>query len=207
MNKILRRYTDLPFLVDYLWTKELALLNPRNWDDKNDSFFLARYEQAKNLEATCVLCLTEAPETYHHWKVFTSGASGVCIEFEKNELLAHAARIPELVAQPVIYKSIKAVREGSPTLEELPFLKRAAFSDEAEFRLFLAKQKSATSVCRVKVPFSAVKRIYLSPWITKAVCKVVKAAIKELPDCKTLKVYRSTLVDNEDWKRLGDHAL
>jgi N-acyl-L-homoserine lactone synthetase len=41
MNEILRRYTDLPFLFDYLHTKELALLNPKSWDDMNDSYFFA----------------------------------------------------------------------------------------------------------------------------------------------------------------------
>jgi N-acyl-L-homoserine lactone synthetase len=41
MNEILRRCTVLPFLFDYLHTKELALLNPKSWDDKNDSYFFA----------------------------------------------------------------------------------------------------------------------------------------------------------------------
>lgn len=78
MRTFLRRYTDLPFLFDYLRTRELALLSPKSWVDKNDSYFVEQYAKAKGFQSTYALCLAEAPETYHHWKVFTTGSSGVC---------------------------------------------------------------------------------------------------------------------------------
>lgn len=54
MSAFLRRYTDLPFLFDYLRTKELALLSPKSWDDKNDSFFVDQYAKAYGLQSTFV---------------------------------------------------------------------------------------------------------------------------------------------------------
>lgn len=203
MSVFLRRYTDLPFLFDYLRTKELALLSPKSWDDKNDSFFVDQYAKAYGLQSTFALCLTEAPETYHHWRVFTSGSSGVCIEFKKDDLIAHAQKIPDLRAEPVVYKTIKSLRAAKPLPNQLPFLKRQAFSDEAEFRLFVARPGLSSEPIRFSIPANAVNRIVLSPWIPKTVSDQVKRTIKEIPSFKTVKVYRSTLVENEGWKQLA----
>lgn len=49
METSLRRYTELPCLIDYLQTKELALLNPALWDDRNDSYYIEMYAQANSL--------------------------------------------------------------------------------------------------------------------------------------------------------------
>lgn len=203
MSSLLRRYTDLPFLFDYLRTKELALLSPKTWDDKNDSFFVEQYAKAKGFQSTYALCLAEATETYHHWKVFTSGSNGVCIEFKKDNLVAHALKVHGLRAEPVTYKTNKDLRNSKPKPDELPFLKRNAFCDEVEFRLFVARQEEFLAPIRFKVPANVVKRVVLSPWIQKSISDQVKATIQEINGCKTLKVSRSTLIENENWKQLG----
>ena len=205
MSEFVRRYTDLPFLFDYLRTKELALLSPKTWDDKNDSFFVEQYAKAKGFQSTYALCLAEASETYHHWKVFTSGSSGVCIEFNKDALITHAMKIPGLRAETVTYSTIKSLRASKPNIDQLPFLKRSAFGDEAEFRLFVARHETFTTPLRFAVPANAVNRIVLSPWVPKSISDQVKATIKEIAGCKTLKVFRSTLIENEGWKQLGEY--
>jgi len=190
----------------YLRTKELALLSPKSWDDKNDSFFVDQYAKNHNFQSTYVLCLAESPETYHHWKIFTSGSNGVCIEFKKDELITHALKVKGLRAEPVSYSTIKELRATKPKPEQLPFLKRQAFRDEAEFRLFVAHHEPFSVPIRFAVPTNVLNRIVLSPWIPKSVSDQVKATIKEMAGCKTLKVYRSTLVENEGWKQLGGHG-
>ena len=206
MSTYVRRYTDLPFLFDYLRTKELALLSPKTWDDKNDSFFVEQYAKAKQFQSSYALCLSQALETYHHWKVFTSGLSGVCIEFKKEDLITHALKVQGLRAELVAYSTIKSLRKSKLKPEQLPFLKRSAFEDEAEFRLFVARQEPFTAPIRFAVPANAVNRVVLSPWIPKSVSDQVKATIKEINGCKTLRVTRSTLIENESWKQLGGHA-
>ena len=151
MSTYVRRYTDLPFLFDYLRTKELALLSPKTWDDKNDSFFVEQYAKAKQFQSSYALCLSQALETYHHWKVFTSGLSGVCIEFKKEDLITHALKVQGLRAELVAYRTIKSLRKSKLKPEQLPFLKRSAFEDEAEFRLFVARQEPFTAPIRFAV--------------------------------------------------------
>ena len=203
MATFLRRYTDLPYLFDYLQTKELSLLSPKLWDDKNDSFFLERYARVQGFNSTYALCLAEASETYHHWKVFTTGSNGVCIEFKKDELVAHAMKIQGLRAESVNYFTIKKLQSSKPIVEQLPFVKRFAFIDEKEYRLFVARRELPVAPIRISVPTNVVRRVVLSPWMPKTVSDHLKATINEMDGCKSLRVYRSTLVENENWKKIG----
>lgn len=69
-NKYLRRYTHLESLRQMLCTKCVTLLDYRNWEDKNDSYFLEMYQEQRKLKSLLVLCLTSASERFHLWHVF-----------------------------------------------------------------------------------------------------------------------------------------
>ena len=109
------------------------------------------------------MCLAEAFETYHHWRVFSNSSGGVCIEFDKDKLIAEVADVPGLRAETVQYRTIKALREQPVAESDLPFLKRHAFRDEKEFRLFVGRKTRDTPLLRVPVDRSAVRRVTLSP--------------------------------------------
>ena len=199
-GRFLRRYTELPFLIDYLETKEIALLNPKSWDDRNDSYYLQQYGVTTGQSSIYSLCLTETNETYHHWRVFSHGASGVCIEFHKGIFIDHVGRIDGLRAEPVSYRTLDEMRSTPPKTEELPFLKRYAFGDEMEFRLFVARNDAKSSTFRVSIGLDAISRIMLSTWLPKEVAKQARSALRSIRGCGKLKIYRSTLVENEAWK-------
>ena len=203
MEPSLRRYTELPYLIDFLRTKELALLNPALWDDRNDSYYIEQFARANGLLSTYALCLAEASETYHHWRIFSQGSSGACIEFEKPQIVFAASVIPGLRAEYVKYKTINSLREFAPSQSDLPFLKRYAFSDEKEFRLFYGVAMKGPPVFRLPVPLKAIKRITLSPWLPDSVANHVKTTLKSIDGCKSLKIYKSTLVENENWKKFA----
>ncbi|MNF89480.1 hypothetical protein D3C84_720080 [compost metagenome] len=57
---------------------------------------------------------------------------------------------------------------------------------------------------RIPVPLSSIKRITLSPWLTKSVVDHVKQTLKSIKGCGSLKIYKSTLVENENWKKFAD---
>ncbi|MPT26913.1 MAG: DUF2971 domain-containing protein [Achromobacter sp.] len=199
----LRRYTELPYLIDYLQTGELALLNPKAWDDRNDSFYIEEYARAKRLQGIYALCMAEASETYHHWRVFSHGSGGVCVEFDKEKLVAQVRGVPDLRAETVQYRTIKSLREQPPAEADLPFLKRHAFRDEKEFRLFVCRRTRDTPVLRIPVAPATIKRVTLSPWLPATVCDQVKKVLKSIKGCEKLRVFRSTLVENEDWKKFA----
>jgi hypothetical protein len=87
MGKItLRRYTNLAATIHILKSRHISLLSPAFWDDRNDAFFMRRYKERKSAKSVLALCFAEASETYHHWRVFSHGSDGTCIEFDKGHL-------------------------------------------------------------------------------------------------------------------------
>ena len=73
-NNLLRRYTDVTSLIHIRRRRKITLLDPTTWEDKNDSKFLSIYKDKNNLKTVLALCFTDAPETSHHWKVFSPGS-------------------------------------------------------------------------------------------------------------------------------------
>jgi hypothetical protein len=78
-----------------------------SWDDTNDSHYLALYKQSGNMTTVLALCFTQASETYRQWRVFADGSSGVCISFDRAELLEAVKRQPGIRARPVRYLKIR----------------------------------------------------------------------------------------------------
>ena len=74
----LRRYTTLPFLLDILNKKCLTLLDPKNWEDKDDSYYIELYKKSLGLKSILVLCFTESVERYHHWKIYSGSLKIPC---------------------------------------------------------------------------------------------------------------------------------
>ena len=117
-------------MLDILHRKKIVLLDPSSWDDRNDSFFLEQYKTKSSLKTLLALCFTESSDTYHHWKIFSDGISGVRITFLRRELLDVFKDNPNVMMNCVKYKTVRNLRETTPQLTDLPFLKRIAFKDE-----------------------------------------------------------------------------
>ncbi|MNP60711.1 hypothetical protein D3C76_1558170 [compost metagenome] len=108
--------------------------------------------------------------------------------------------IPGRRAEKVEYKTISELGRCKPSQLDLPFLKRYAFADEKEFRLFHSSVEEGALVFRLSVPLRAVKRITLSPWLPSSVVIHIENTLRSIDGCTALKIYQSTLVENEDWK-------
>src|SRR3990167_8422654 len=86
LERYVRRYTTLSSALDTLVQRHLVLLNPSKWDDLNDVRFMELFRSQANAGSVLALCCTLATETYHHWRIFTQGMEGICIEFERRSL-------------------------------------------------------------------------------------------------------------------------
>ena len=54
---------------------------------------------------------------------------------------------------------------------------------------------------------ASISRITLSPWMPGPLPKGVKDTLRDLDGCKGIKVYQSTLIENERWKRAANPNL
>lgn len=205
-NTYLRRYTDIPALLYLLNERKITLLDPESWDDSNDSHYLALYREKMDLKSVLVLCFTQANETYHHWRVFANGSSGVCIRFKRAELLEIVKAQPSIRTEPVKYRTLPEIRRKTPVMRELPFLKRYAFEQEDEFRIVYESKTEKNPTLDIAIPLSCIERITLSPWVPRALSRHIKRTLKSIKGCSNLEIARSTLIGNEEWKKLGESA-
>jgi hypothetical protein len=202
---ILRRYTDVPALLYMLRRKKLTLLNPANWDDRNDSHYIQLYKEKRRLGSVLALCFTEAGETYHHWKVFSPGASGVCVRFKKDLLLDHLKARTSIRMGRAQYKMMDHLRTAAVDIDNLPFLKRYAFRDEREFR-FLYDTKNKLQSKDFVFPLECIDRFTINPWLNVRLADAIFDTVRSLDGCTKLSIGQSSLVNNGEWKRLGASA-
>ena len=205
-TRYLRRYTDLPALIYLLTKKQITLLDPESWDDKNDSRYLQLYRERRKLKIVLALCFTQANETYHHWRVFGSGSGGVCISFKRSALLQALKKEPGVRAEEVKYLKLPEIRRKKAAIQDLPFLKRYPFEGENEFRVIYESQTARRPKLDIPVPLSCIYKITLSPWLHLVLSRDVKRMLRSIEGCAGLKIRRSTLISNEEWKRLGEAA-
>lgn len=195
----LNRFTSLPVLLDILRNKHLVMLDPETWEDRNDAFYMERYKAEKKLKTLVALCFSMGRETFHHWKVFSAGISGVCIELDGLRLVP-AFENQRIECKSVSYRLVTAVEKAKPKLSDWPYIKRWPYKDENEFRAVYECKAFEAATLPVRIELTWIRQITLSPWMPKPVADSVCAAIKAMPGCDRLKVTRSTLLENSRWK-------
>jgi hypothetical protein len=204
---ILLRYTNLAATIHMLRSRTITLLNPGTWDDRNDAYFMAEYKRRRNLKTLLALCFANCDETYHHWRVFSHGPAGVRVEFDRTRLLEAFEDDENVTGRTVNYKRLTQLDDGARIqVKDLPFLKRKPFRDESEFRIIYENADSVFMTKDFAIDLGSIRRITLSPWIVKSQSSSVIANLRQIQGCKNLKIYRSTLVDNERWQSLASNA-
>ena len=200
------RYTDLPSLIQILTTRQLTLLNPMTWDDKNDSAYVTIYREKSKLASVLALCFTRASETYHHWRVFAPTSSGVRITFNETGLRECVERVEGIQLNDVAYVKIDEHRTAPPHLEQLPFMKRYPYHPEREVRLLWQSAREQRDALNLDIDLAAITKVTLSPWLHPALVDSVKAALRAIPGCEALTVHRTTLISNDEWLKHGEKA-
>jgi len=199
-----RRYTDLTSLVNILQKRELTLLDPQTWEDKNDSYYLSIYKSKCNLKSVLALCFSLSNETFHHWRVFSPGPSGVCIKFDANALDKSINSVIDVKMKSIEYLTLTELKKNRIKKEKLPFIKRSQFKPENEIRLLWESKDKDVSTFSIPFEINSILRITLSPWLHPALSDGIKKIIKSIKYCEKLKIYRSTIINNADWVKYGD---
>ncbi len=200
----LRRYTSLPILFDMLVHKKITLLDPASWEDRNDSFYVEKYRELKELKTVLAICFTTKPETFHHWKVFAGNSSGACIRFNAAKLTRRFQNSPDIRTGLVTYKLIRDLKKDKPSLDKLPFLKRRQYADETEFRILYENKTKSFRTKDFPLDIGSIERITLSPWLPSSISKTVKKIIWDIPGCAKIHLIRTGVIDNSVWKKIAN---
>lgn len=207
LNNFVRRYTSISAVIDILSRRELPLLDPQNWDDRNDRYFMALYKEKMGLGGLYGLCAAQCSETYHHWRVFTGTADGACIEIWREPLEAAVGKTPGMRCGPVDYLRLDDVETlTTKDVHRLPFVKRLGFAAEEEYRIIAETDEGQGPAISIDFPLSWINKIYLNPWLPKSIANSVIKTLKSLPGCGKIHVGKSLLIDSARWKRAGDEV-
>ncbi len=214
-NKYLNRYTSLPFLLDTLQNERLTLVDPKRWEDTNDSYLLELYKEKSKKESVLALCFaqykstTVKAEKYHHWKIYSGTSSGVCIKFKKQALIEHfkSELGNNLRHGKVNYKTIKSFEGNTKniSLRDLPFIKRLAFNDEREYRFIYESDTENISGKDVKISLDSIAEITFNPWISISVYESLCKVIRQIIGHSKIPTDISTCLDYERWKNAGEN--
>lgn len=204
----IRRYTSISSVINMLRRKELPLLDPQSWDDRNDRYFMGLYKEKRQLGGLYGLCAAQCSETYHHWRVFTGTSDGACIELHRESLETALNRIEGVRLGPVEYLRLPDVEKlTGKDVDRLPFVKRIGFEAEDEYRIIAETIAPQAPVMSIEMPLSWVSAIHLNPWLPRPIADSVKATLREIPGCSRLRVVRSQLIDSGRWKQAGDTVV
>ena len=166
-------------------------------------YFLRQYKERKDARTVLALCFFLERERYHHWRIYASGMDGVCIEFDGHQLLSELEANCSVLHSQVRYRKVPDIRQSPPDLEELPFLKRYAYEDEKEYRVVYLDAEQVLNKRDCKIDISCISKIVLSPWIPRELADSLKQILRTIDDCARLQIQRSTLVENEEWKKFA----
>lgn len=199
-DSILRRYTTLPVLIDMLVREQITILGYDHWVDANDRRALELYQQALHYGFLGAMCLTIAPETFHHWQIFAQGESGVCVVFDRARLEKHLASRSNFILRRVEYVQLTEIGTIDATdIHRLPFLKRFGFRDEREFRMLGFAPEKRESMT-VPITPDLIQRVTFSPAAHPNIVASLKVLLRSLPVWHDLRIGRSNLTSNETWQ-------
>lgn len=200
------RYTDLPSLIHILKNRQLTLLDPKTWDDRNDSSFIAQYKDKCNLKTVLALCFSQASETYHHWRIFAPSSSGVRISLNEHHLRNSIAATNGVQLRAVEYVKIDSIRETGVKRGDLPFVKRYPYHPESEIRLLWESATEIRESFPLNIDLKAITQITLSPWLHPELAESVKSLINSIDGCEKLAIRKTTLISNAEWLKHGSAA-
>jgi hypothetical protein len=205
-NAKVYRYSSIAYVLDALARKEMTLLDPKSWADKNDSLYVDLYKQYRGAGAVFASCCTLSTETFHHWYVFGGTHAGAFIEYDRTEL---ESCFKSLKAQghKIRYAKVKYFTLGrvekDATLNSLPFLKRWGFQSEREYRVIVETDDESHLAYRIPIPMAAINRVVINPWLPDPVVETLRARIHSISECANLTVDHSRLIDSDRWKAAG----
>lgn len=202
-TNVVLRYTDIPSVIDMLANRRITLLDPRKWEDKNDTAFLEIYRKRRGLSTLLALCLTETQETFHHWRVFSSGNSGACVVFKKERLLKAFGGVDGIRTGKVQYRKIEELELSRPRTQSLPYLKRHPYRDEKEFRIIYGAVGSEEQVRHFPIDLECIRRVVLSPQLHLGLTDAIRRQLRNIEGCGSLSITRTTLLDNPRWQKLA----
>lgn len=201
----LNRYTTLPVLLDLLKRRRLVLLDPKSWEDKNDSGVMLEYQRRRQAPRLFALCFSWGDETIHQWNTFADGISGCCIEFDAQPLIAHLRTVVDARFRCIKYLRLDELKDDAIRIEDMPFIKRWPYRCEEEFRA-IWEGKSEDAFFEIEIDLTMINKVTINQRMPKQVYDTIREYLREAFDDPDQRISHSTLYENTRWLKKFSRA-
>lgn len=184
------RFMRFEHLLDLLKHRRLPLINPSQWEDKNDVFAIKLSCDKDESIGVCCFTISGANGMYR-WSKMASNNLCVRVEFDRKKI---ENRLPEnMELFDVKYVSAKRLNDDYlKSLEECAYIKSTPYKQEKEARLVMRCDKKQGSKKVVgylnHIPRDAIKGICLSPFLRNKEYSLVKEFLKSYLDKEKIKI-------------------
>jgi hypothetical protein len=179
-NRLISRYTTLPFVLDIIERKRIVLLPPDSWADRSDALVLQKYKNSMGYTCLLALCLAKGSDTIHHWNTFANGPAGCRVIFKEEPLLNAVKKIKGVRTGDVEYIKIKDFARHSKCTTTWPFIKRWPYHCEEEFRMIYESTNARDSKkmeLEISIEFEYIHSIMINQSVPPKVFKSIKEFI------------------------------
>ncbi|MBM3795059.1 MAG: hypothetical protein FJW31_13540 [Acidobacteria bacterium] len=194
----LNRYTTLPVLLDLLTRKKLVLLDPKSWEDKNDSKVMLEYKRRKKVPRLFALCFSYGDETIHQWRTFADGISGCCIEFNAQKLITALDGLDGVTCGLVRYRKLHELEDDTIKVEKMPFTKRWPYRCEDEFRV-IWEGKSSNAFHEIPIQLNLIRKITINQRMPPQIYDTIRDHLRGVFAKPDQRISHSTLYENQRW--------
>lgn len=194
-------------LLDLIKNHRLPLINPSEWEDKNDIF--ASKLSCKDDEIIGICCFTlSKSNSIYRWSKMAPNNLCVRVEFGIDEIKAMLPR--NITMKEVQYKSIDELKAKTlKSIKDCAFIKSIPFKQEKEIRM-VTNQSVADENKNAKIvdylsglPSDVIKNIRLSPFLDQKIFRLVKELLHKYlvaNSWENVKISQSRILDREKWK-------
>lgn len=194
-------------LLDLIKNHRLPLINPSEWEDKNDIF--ASKLSCKDDEIIGICCFTlSKSNSIYRWSKMAPNNLCVRVEFGIDEIKAILPR--NITMKEVQYKSIDELKAKTlKSIKDCAFIKSIPFKQEKEIRM-VTNQSVADENKNAKIvdylsdlPSDVIKNIRLSPFLDQKIFRLVKELLHKYlvaNSWENVKISQSRILDREKWK-------
>ena len=206
--KSLYRFMHFEHLLDLIKNHRLPLINPSEWEDKNDIF--ASKLSCKDNEMIGICCFTlSKSNSIYRWSKMASNNLCVRVEFDMDKIKAKLSQ--KMVMKEVQYKSVEELKSYHiKSIKDSAFIKSKPFKPEKEIRI-VVYQPVTDENKNVKIvdylsglTSGDIKSIRFSPFLDQEMyCLIRELLLKYLDEnnWKDVGISQSEILNKEKWQK------
>ena len=204
-NKSIYRFMRFEYLLDLIKNRRLPLINPSEWEDKNDIF--ASKLSCRDNEVVGICCFTlSKSNSIYRWSKMAPNNLCVRVEFDINKIKARLSQ--KMVMKKVRYKSIDNLKPNViKTIKDCAFVKSKPFEQEKEIRIVTYQSLVDENIKIVdylrELPSDVIKGIRFSPFLSHELFLLVKELLRKYltaNNWKGVNISQSRILNKEKWQ-------